>query len=625
MATNAVYGTPSNGDTVALSRGMIVRRDGAGVVRAQADNLSNLNALAGVVIAGSVAPGGPVNTVSVGFRQQVLLEAGLTPASGDSLYVSATQAGYCTTIAPALGESIGIVEDAGSYTNNQRVFAQVLVSAPSDPALDVHSADWPLGSVRYYACDGVYGDDGNSGYSNVTQTAAGLVAVRTLDRLLQIIPKFGAGRLVRAAVRSTNYASDTTLALAGYPGYKAFILTATADVPTAGSVAFAGGANDAICAGMSTATGMNAGGYNSTVYSVSSGTATITLQLNGGGAPSFPAMPARPYGCRLRFDAATKTVALRNKCVGIIHVSGGNTFILSLPLGTDPDPLDVCYIEMPAVTGPIKTILGHFGGDGDGNPSYQITGFQLGVVEASHSRLRITGCECSTFIGTSTTVFASQISVDVPTVGRVIGLGLRYDQINARAGTWNLTDCAGTSTGPAVFFQPAAFVWERSGTGAQLILYGGAHACGNTIVETVGTHLSTVHGANCQVWGNVSPPQGTLRCGLWLDGGYRLGRIRFSSQGANPCIRQVGIAHGSIMSNQLTGGAVDGNTDVGLDLGPAGLSGDTVGAVGVTIALTSAPQITGTAGDIRLPDGTIKTWADAVAGFVDSKQNRFVG
>jgi hypothetical protein len=100
----------------------------------------------------------------------------------------------------------------------------------------------------YFACDGTNGDDAHAGWSDVSQAEAGLVAVKTLDALTRIVPRFGAGRTARVAIRAGNYASDTILDLSGFTGYKRLLFTGTADVPSAGAVAFNGDTNDFLSA-----------------------------------------------------------------------------------------------------------------------------------------------------------------------------------------------------------------------------------------------------------------------------------------------------------------------------------------------------------------------------------------
>lgn len=128
MGTDNVFGTASNGDSVRLTAGMVVRLNGnKTIVRAQADSPPNLQGLCGVVLSGSVAPGSPVNTVMESFRQPVLLETGLTPIAKQTLYVSATVAGCATNVAPANAVAIGTIEDVANYATTSQVFAALSI------------------------------------------------------------------------------------------------------------------------------------------------------------------------------------------------------------------------------------------------------------------------------------------------------------------------------------------------------------------------------------------------------------------------------------------------------------------------------------------------------------------
>lgn len=493
-------------------------------------------------------------------------------------------------------------------------------------------ATWgSAGSVRYFAVDGTNGVDAvGRGFSDVSQAAAGTNACKTIGFLLQILPRQGNGRIARVAIRAGNYASDTIVDFSGYRGYNRFLVIGTDTIASAGAVAFAGDANDTIAAGMTTATGMNAAGYNPTAYSVAAdGTPTITAQLAGGGLPAFPvtsAVPAaQPYGARLRFDVNTTTAALRNKCFSVIMVPTSSTLIVGLPLGTNPVASDVFYLEMANVTGPTTTLM-HGGGDLNATVRLQFCGLNLGIITGGHCSPRFAGCEVSFISGNNLSIDCSATISAVPSGTQTIGLGLRHGGISVFGGVHNLTDIADTGATAATFFQePEFFLWER-GAGPGMIVYGGAHALGTNIAEQIGTNSSTVHGATCQIWApqNRSSAAGVKTCGLAMYGGYSLGRIKFSNMGANPCAC-IGGAGLGVRIQAISGAAADGNTDVGLDLSPAGVSGNTLGAQGCTIALVATPSATGTAGDVRLANGTITTWTALLAtGLTDQEGNRFV-
>lgn len=135
MASDSVFGTPVNGDSVNLTRGMIVRVSATNaVLRAQADTDARVQALYGIVLSGVVGVGGPVNAAQSATRCPVLLETGLTPAVGQKLYVSPTVAGRCTNVAPAIPAPIGFIESVGSYSTDSLVLGSIMMGAVLSPS-----------------------------------------------------------------------------------------------------------------------------------------------------------------------------------------------------------------------------------------------------------------------------------------------------------------------------------------------------------------------------------------------------------------------------------------------------------------------------------------------------------
>lgn len=135
MPTNFVYGTPQNADTAAFTRGMLVRISATNAVRrAQADSSANLQGLVGVVDSGSVGVSGFPNVVAASPKQSVLLETGLTPLAGQTLYVSASVAGRATNVPPTIAVAIGTILDATAYSRNATVIAAVVLPATSTGA-----------------------------------------------------------------------------------------------------------------------------------------------------------------------------------------------------------------------------------------------------------------------------------------------------------------------------------------------------------------------------------------------------------------------------------------------------------------------------------------------------------
>lgn len=476
------------------------------------------------------------------------------------------------------------------------------------------TADWTASNTRFFACDGTNGSDTNLGWSDTSQAVAGTVAVQTIGRLLLILAKFGQGRSCRAAIRSGNYASDITIDLSGFIGFKALEITGTDTVASAGSVAFAGDTNDSICAGFTTATGLNAAGYNITNVSVDGlGTTTLTLQLNGGGSPTFGANPARPYGCRIRGDI-NNTAGNRNVCASVIFVTSATQIIVGLNAIPTPAAGDVFYLEMPNVTGPTTTLMQHSGQTTSN--LVEIVGIQLGQFRASFADVILSGCEA-----TRIQCMQCRLSLsNTDPVGNVIGPSIRLAGfMSLTGGSLNMTDGSITNVAASTLDHVGTLLIERSSWGSQLLCFGTSQAAGNNIQYSIGTNSSTNHGSTCQAWGTVTAPAGTIRCGLYIAGGLYHGRINYGGMGANPSYVVNGTGLGVTIQG-ATGST--GNTDVGMSLAPNGASGNTVGAMGCTIAIIPVDSVTGTTGDIRLSDGTIVSWATASAGILDVNGNR---
>lgn len=118
--TNGNFVTGTNTDSVPLVAGETVRvsTTDKSVVRARASSPAGVAGLLGIVISGVVNPGGVANVCITG-SVPVLLDTGLTPATGDALYVSAITAGHASTV--QAGPAIGTVFSASRYTSDSSV------------------------------------------------------------------------------------------------------------------------------------------------------------------------------------------------------------------------------------------------------------------------------------------------------------------------------------------------------------------------------------------------------------------------------------------------------------------------------------------------------------------------
>src|SRR6266436_7644668 len=220
------------------------------------------------------------------------------------------------------------------------------------------SLTFPLPTQFLVACvdyDGlvVAGNDttGAIGVGTTLATAlasAVLTPFKTYERLGQILPRFGNDATLYVLGKGRT-ASATYLKMdavtnqdAGWrnqiSGYRLVSMRSTLD--------FTDNANDRIQAGWQIVPGTNVGGYNTT------GGTNITLpcQLAGGGAAGLPVEAggvSTITGYRIRFDANTQTVALRNIC-RVIYSNTAAQILAESALPAVPvagNAGDIFYIE----------------------------------------------------------------------------------------------------------------------------------------------------------------------------------------------------------------------------------------------------------------------------------------
>lgn len=636
MGTDSVYGTPNNGDSVSLTIGMVVRiSTNKAVVRAQADSTAHLQGLCGVAGSGSIAPGGPVNVVANAFRQPVLLETGLTPHAGDTLYVSAAVAGRATNVAPATAIAIGTVEDVGNYATTGLVFAVVEMPAGTSgagsafpgfgtapPAIaqgNVASAgvsslaarsdqvnvqtlvaDWSMTTVRTFLYDPVNGLDTNPGFSDgAGPYNPATQAKQTLAGVQSVFPRSMAGRKFKLLIAAGAFANaELDSLLAGVTGIgAASVVRGTSTSVTAGCTAFDDSAADRVFAGAVTATGANAGGYNPTAGAT---TTNLPCQLNGGGAPGFGAEPGSPLMWRVRYDANTATVALRNQCRTVLGIPTSAS-LTTEAFTTSPGTTDVFYLEMGGLTYPSLRLGGNVS---ENNATNTTNGLQLVGIRSLGSTYFGDGLYTLCFFGSTGTaqvrsyIFNTKNAYVDPNGGTVTtGGGFRGEA------SLLVSAIFGVAT-----LQNVCTVGSGSFIGPGQILVGGVFGGGfNTgPMAQLGFQLATSAVGPVRVLGASN--LGGIEC----DSTMQVNSLNttITGAGAKPaiyCLVNGGLV---ILANTLTGST--GNTDVGLDL---------TGAYNTTVVLQSNPSVTGTAGDVRLAGGTIVSWATAAAGIVDVNGN----
>jgi hypothetical protein len=156
--------TPGANGTTTLRQGELVRvvsDDTFG--RMLADSPSNLTGYVGVLRSGVVSPGGPVDACMSGTLP-VLLEVGLTPVAGQSLYVSGTVAGRATNVAPDTAFQIGSIKNASAYARTGTVVAVVTGGGGG-----AQGAQGPSGGPQgFQGATGAQGTQGPNGAQGAT-------------------------------------------------------------------------------------------------------------------------------------------------------------------------------------------------------------------------------------------------------------------------------------------------------------------------------------------------------------------------------------------------------------------------------------------------------------------------
>jgi len=219
------------------------------VALAQADAPANVAGVVGASVGGNFVFGGVVN---------VLMETGLAPLPQDMLYVSETQAGRATNVAPAITSILGVIFDASRYAIDGTVKALLVGTGAAAAAATSLCPDWAYGTTRYFAIDADVGDDNNAGFSDVSMAEAGLVAVETIDRLRELLGPSGCGRKCVVAFKASSAeVYNGVMDLANYRhGYQSMLIRATAD--------FSDSAEDRVICGAKILPGTDVNGYDVT-------------------------------------------------------------------------------------------------------------------------------------------------------------------------------------------------------------------------------------------------------------------------------------------------------------------------------------------------------------------------
>lgn len=566
----------------------------------------------GVTLQGDGSVATPVQILAV------QTDATLTGAGtvGSPLHAVATAPTFAAP--PDIGPNEGVAGVAASVNRSDAIPGQKIV------------ANWKTATteaaVRYFAVDYDAGNDANAGFSDVSMAAAGTVALKTLEQLDVIFPALGHGRNCYAAIatraagalylRKDGVTNDTPAFLNGSTGYNNLGVRGTGTDATAGAVKFADDTNDKTSQGSITATGMNAAGYHPTGAAT---TISVPCTLAGGGAPGFPAntTTAIPWSARMRFDVATTTAALRNVCRKVHTVVGTDTLVPQQAWPAAPVAGDTFYLEMPgaAVASMTLQTLSLNGTQSRGLSGLRTTGAMNFV--GSPGRLSYLWCGGGFFqAGGDLQTISELYSAPIGT-GASLGLGLRVAGV-------------GATFQPAPrrsFISSSGFAGYLENENGSSLQVGNGTAWNGQFIQTgslspssgdplshpsfIGTDQASI-GTYARSYGSGVVSVGSNE-GLSLSDSLQLNAVDFINCGAKPCVRVKGTMLAIRIS---TPGGSAGNTDVGLDL---------TQAQGCTIYLAGTPTVTGTLGDVRLADGTIITWATAIAGIIDANRNLITG
>lgn len=624
----------------AVARGMIVRAT-AGVrqtLLAQADTLGNLASIIGVAN-NATGAGGIYNAVTAGTAE-CLLETGLTPAGGQIVYVSASVAGRGTTVTPAKAISIGTIINASLYSLNGRVTVKLfaLFSASAD-------ADWDITKMRMFLLDNDAGDDANVGYVDITPgdvIAPAGKAIKTITRYLQLLPRVGAGRLTGLLMKPRSdfgaylspLATPEALDYRGFSGYARILRRGSTDLTN--SVA------DKITCGFQQAqVGPDAGG----AWTVIAG-ATVSVFSITGALSAEPAL----IGRRVRFEGNVNP-ALANVCRNI-SANTGTAITVGFDLPAVPGVGERVFIETCGVA-----VLSYNEADNGGGSEildpvtfglkYPLVLAGIAITSsttASTTPGSLTSTQYSGFEDRSISTFAIPILgfgrtkvislepsyVDEVGVAREIGFGFRTGSaaqwsgyfVAARAVAYAnsgslhspIFQAAGFDVGgQGSYFGTGAILSTLGGSSAPLTVTGSAFVDNNFTRQFFGRKGSTERKTRMKGFSNdiVDTAQ------LYLVGvNVKLNGVTSDTAGGAPAIKALG--GGLVVVIDDYDGST-GNTNVGLDLTDAD---DAVVEIGLGVAVT----VTGTAGDIRLANGTIIPWATLAGGEVsDARGNRLRG
>jgi hypothetical protein len=334
---------------------------------------------------------------------------------------------------------------------------------------------------------------------------------------------------------------------------------------------------------------------------------------------------------RVRFDANTATVALRNWC-GAIWMNDTDTITLALNAPAVPTVADVFYIEDPGVV-VRRVFVANFGGTGTVGiaRSAAVSGFAANEAVTARAfslggsgRIDVSFCEAYVKDFASDrfdNIALSGSFLDELDVFSTVGVGVRGMRLDTTNGT---TFAVGTSNGFLTTTSVSRFgrVYSPSISGGT-VMWAGVSVLGSGN----GAGGSSAGGFFGAIMGNVGAASRRMRVATRISGNPIT--IRNASamlwgidvSGIPAACILFDIVGGYAVINDVVGSA--GNTDVGVDVSTSRLS---VFAIGVNTAST----VTGTAGDIRVAGPIIVPYARLTSGgdnsdVIDRNGNRLNG
>jgi hypothetical protein len=524
-----------------------------------------------------------------------------------------------------LGQATG--EEA---TPNATSSAAGLMSAADKIRLDNMAASWSLSAVRYYLLDYDGGSDTNTGYvdatAGTTLTPGGL-ALKTHERLFQILPTIGAGRacviLTKNRAAGATYlkqdgvtAEDVDWSEFANAGYRFFQVRGSSDLTN--------DTTDRVKAGFITAiTGPGGSGQ----WTAAAGATTTAIPLGSGTLTTDQAV-----GFRVR----VLTGALAGTCGGVIvaNTSGTGTITLGGTLGGTLSNGDTFMIEKEGVR--VNTLVwvgrlqsrqadgGFVGPALVGYGAAKASGSGQFVI--SQDNLTICGCGIpgapvasnSIFLNACARVSLAPSYTDETGNSRTLGVSLRT------TGGYSFTQCQALAISAAGFLGSSASFATLSDIGSGTI---GGSASAN------------YHGARASISGCGTPGiDRGIASALFVVGagaastvksrsvgGFSFQRSRVAFDGltfescSSPCIGVgSGNNYGSLLVVDGCSGS-SGNTSVGIDL-------SSCRGVTAYLGITAANTVTGTAGDVKLEGSAIAAHTTFTTTNVnDSVGNSVVG